>query len=91
MNNEKLGEEKINYYVSKLEEADAKVARVKEKQEEELKQKHIADLLKRIDKRENVERITRIGEFEKEAITEKIKLDSIRAEQLRFLKKFLSI
>jgi len=91
LNNEKLGEEKINYYVSKLEEADAKVARVKEKQEEELKQKHIADLLKRIDKRENVERITRIGEFEKEAITEKIKLDSIRAEQLRFLKKFLSI
>ena len=62
------------------------MARVKEKQEEELKQKHLADLLKRIDKRENVERINRIQDFEKEAITEKIKLDSIRAEQLRFLR-----
>jgi len=52
-----------------------------------MRQKHIADLLKRIDKRENVERITRIQEFEKEHVMEKIKFDSIRAEQLRFFKK----
>lgn len=86
-NNEKMLEEKTSYYVSKLEEADAKVANVKQRQEEEMRQKHIADLLKRIDKRENVERITRIQEFEKEHVMEKIKFDSIRAEQLRFFKK----
>ena len=77
-------EEKTSYYVSKLEEADAKVAHVKEKQDKEMKEKHIADLLKRIDKRENVERITRMQEFEKEQVMEKIRLDGIRAEQLRF-------
>ena len=85
MNNDKLGEEKTSYYLSKLEEADAKVARVKQKQEEELKQKHIADLLKRIDKRENVERIGRIQDFEKQQVLEKIKEDGVRADQLRFI------
>lgn len=82
-NNEKFAEEKVNYYVSKLNEADEKVSRVKQKQEEEQRKKHIEDLLKRIDKRENVERIARIQEFQKEQVIEKMKLDSIRAEQLR--------
>lgn len=83
MNNEKIGEEKVSYYISKLSEADEKVARVKQKQEEEMRQKHLSDLLKRIDKRENVERIGRIQEFQKNQVMEKIQFDSIRAEQVK--------
>lgn len=81
LNNEKMMEEKTSYYVSKLEEADAKVNSVKQRQEFEMRQKHIADLLKRIDKRENVERMARIQEFEKEQVMEKIRMDGVRADR----------
>lgn len=78
-------EEKRNYYNKIIEENEKKLARTKEMQDQKMKEKKQQDFAKQEDKKEAVERIMKMKEFEKEQILQKIKQDNERAKKLQYL------
>lgn len=81
--NERLLSEKRDYYIAKLSETEDKLARVAQRQEEEGKKRMIEDLLRRLEKQENLQKHMRMEEYQKEQITEKINSQAIRTEMLK--------
>lgn len=75
--------EKRDYYIAKLSETDDKLARVAQKQEKEVRERQIEDLLKRLEKQENLQKYMRMEEYQKEQITEKINNQAIRTDMLK--------
>lgn len=82
-NNEKLLEEKRNFYLHKMNETDEKVFRSQIQKTFELKEKHNIDVLKRTDRRENVERIQKMQEYQRDKIMEKILRDNEKAQRIK--------
>ena len=82
-NNDKQLEDKRNFYVSKMQETDDKVIRSQMRKTMELKEKHNIDVLKKTDRRENVERIMKMQEYQREKIMEKILVDNAKAEAIK--------
>lgn len=82
-NNDKQLEDKRNFYVSKMQETDDKVLRSQMRKTMELKEKHNIDVLKKTDRRENVERIMKMQEYQREKIMEKILVDNAKAEAIK--------
>lgn len=82
-NNDKQLEEKRNFYVSKMQETDDKVMRSQLRKTMELKEKHNIDVLKKTDRKENVERIMKMQEYQREKIMEKILADNAKAEAIK--------
>jgi len=64
-------------------ESDQKVLRVQQEKEAMLRQKHALELIKKNDKQENVQRIARMQEYQKEKLMEKINHDTDRALQIK--------
>ena len=58
--------------------------RVYKEKELELKNKHALDLIRKHDKSENVERIARMQEYQREKLLEKIQEDTERANAIKF-------
>ena len=84
-------EEKRNYYNKIIEENEKKLVRTKEMQDHKMKEKKQQDFAKQEDKKEAVERIMKMKEFEKEQILIKIQQDNERAKKLQYIniiKKF---
>ena len=81
--NDKMREEKRQFYWTKLEETEDKVIKSQMRKTMELKEKHNIDVLKRTDRRENVERIMKMQEYQREKIMEKIMNDNAKAENLK--------
>ena len=82
-NNDKQLEDKRYFYVSKMQETDDKVIRSQMRKTMELKEKHNIDVLKKTDRRENVERIMKMQEYQREKIMEKILVDNAKAETIK--------
>lgn len=80
---EKRLEEKVNGYLSKMEESDDKVRKVQMEKEEYLKNKHALDVIKKADKLENVQRIARMQEYQREKLMDRIKEDTDKAERIK--------
>lgn len=77
-------EEKRNYYNKIIEENEKKLVRTKEMQDSKMKEKKQQDFAKQEDKKEAVERIMKMKEFEKEQILIKIQQDNERAKKLEY-------
>ena len=82
--NDKISEEKRNYYQSVFQENEKKLAQTREIKEQKIKEKQRQEFIKREDKKENVERIMKIKEFEKDQIMQKIMNDNEKAQKLQF-------
>lgn len=82
-NNEQLLEEKREFYVSKMKETDEKVLRSQMRKNLDMKEKHNVDVLKRTDRRENVERIHKMQDYQREKIMEKILRDNEKAQRIK--------
>lgn len=80
---EKRLEERVNGYLYKMAESDEKVLRVQREKEAMMRQKHALELIKKNDKHENVQRIARMQEYQKEKLMEKINHDTDRATQIK--------
>lgn len=83
INNEQLLEEKREFYVSKMKETDEKVLRSQMRKNLDMKEKHNVDVLKRTDRRENVERIHKMQDYQREKIMEKILRDNEKAQRIK--------
>lgn len=78
-------EDRIGGFLYKMAESDAKVAKVQREKEEEMRNKHALDLIKLHDKKENVERIARMQEYQREKLLEKINHDTDKANAIRYI------
>lgn len=81
--NERQTEEKRNFYLTMMREKDDKVTRSQMRKTMDLKERHNIDVLKKVDRRENVERIMKMQEYQREKIMEKILRDNAKAETIR--------
>jgi len=79
----RLGE-RVGGYLQKMAESEEKVARVQKEKDDYLKHKHALEIIKKADKLENVQRIARMQEYQKEKLLEKINHDTERANQIRY-------
>lgn len=61
-----------NQMLKKLESKEENLHRVQKEREEKLKEKYNDDVIKRVDKKENVQRIMKVQEYEKHKLMEKI-------------------
>lgn len=82
-NNDKQMEERRLFYLSKMEETDEKVMRSQMRKTMDLKEKHNIDVLKRTDRRENVERIMKMQDYQREKIMDKILRDNVKNEAIK--------
>lgn len=82
-NNDKLLEEKRNFYLKKMNETDEKVFRSQMQKTFDLREKHNIDVLKKTDRRENVERIQKMQEYQRDKIMEKIMRDNEKAQRIK--------
>ncbi len=76
-------EEKRNYYNQIIQENEKKLAKTKELQDLKMKEKKQQDFARQEDKKDAVERIMKMKEFEKEQILFKINQDNERAKKLQ--------
>lgn len=76
-------EERVGGYLQKMAESDEKVHRVQMEKDEAMKVKHALDVIKQHDKQENVQRIARMQEYQRNKIMEKIHNDTERANQIK--------
>ena len=91
-NNERMIEERKHEMMSKLNEKDKSLYRVQEERKQRMKEKYNDDLIKRTDKKDNVERIMKVQEYEREKLLEKIdekmnKADNIKREKFELLEQ----
>ena len=77
-------QERVDGYLYKMAESDQKVLRVQKEKEAMMRQKHALELIKKNDKLENVNRIARMQEYQKEKLMEKINHDTERAQQIKY-------
>jgi hypothetical protein len=82
-NNDRQMEEKRNYYNQIIQENEKKLAKTKELQDLKMKEKKQQDFARQEDKKDAVERIMKMKEFEKEQILFKINQDNERAKKLQ--------
>ena len=80
---EKRLEERVHGYLSKMEESDEKVRKVQMEKEEYLRNKHALDVIKKTDKLENVQRIARMQEYQREKLLDRINEDTEKAERIK--------
>jgi hypothetical protein len=82
-NNDRQMEEKRNYYNQIIQENEKKLAKTKELQDLKMKEKKQQDFARQEDKKDAMERIMKMKEFEKEQILFKINQDNERAKKLQ--------
>ncbi len=82
-NNDKFLEEKRHFYQQKMEETDEKVMQSQMRKTMDLKEKHNVDVLKRTDRRENVERIRKMQDYQRDKIMDKILKDNSKADNIK--------
>ena len=57
--------------------------RVQKEREQKMLEKHNEDIIKRVDKKENVERIMKVQEYEKEKLMNKIEEKMYKADHIK--------
>ena len=72
-------------FLEKFIESDAKVAAVQKMKNDEFRAKRHIEIIKRMDKEENVMRIAKIQEYQREKTLKKIIEDNERAEKIRYI------
>jgi hypothetical protein len=82
-NNQKLLQDKIHHVMDKLSHTDLKVTKAKEKLLNDLVTKQHQHFLKKLDRQENVERISEIHNYKRHKILEKIEGQSKRTNDMR--------
>lgn len=83
-NNEYLLADRIQGYVDILNRTDAKVERVKRKQQEEAEAKKDLEIMKEMDREDNRQRIMQMQEFKRQLLKERIERDN---EKTRFIRE----
>eukprot|EP01016_Furgasonia_blochmanni_P000581 TRINITY_DN10154_c0_g2_i1.p1 TRINITY_DN10154_c0_g2~~TRINITY_DN10154_c0_g2_i1.p1 ORF type:complete len:190 (+),score=60.99 TRINITY_DN10154_c0_g2_i1:60-572(+) len=68
---------------SKIEEGEFKLKQTQEQRSQELKMKHNLSVMKRLDRVENVQRISKVQDFERQKIMERIEADNERADRIK--------
>ena len=76
--------EKIDRYLTKFKETEMKLEQTEKQREEEMRFKHNNDTIKRIDKLENVQRIFKMQDYQKQKLLEKIVEDNEKAEKIKY-------
>lgn len=66
-----------------MNEKEEKLSEVQKKKNFEIKEKHNLLVMKEADKRENVERIMKMQEYQREKVMEKIERDNEKAKELK--------
>lgn len=66
-----------------MSEKEEKLTEVQKKKQFEIKEKHNLLVMKEVDKRENVERIMKMQEYQREKVLEKIERDNEKAKELK--------
>lgn len=66
-----------------MNEKEEKLNEVQKKKHFEIKEKHNLLVMKEADKRENVERIMKMQEYQREKVMEKIERDNEKAKELK--------
>ena len=69
--------------ISKMNEKEEKLNEVQKKKQYEIKEKHNVLVMKEVDKRENVERIMKMHDYQREKVMEKIERDNEKAKELK--------
>jgi len=82
-NMEIILKDKTDNYVHKFKESEIKVAIVQKMKHDEHKTKSHIGTLKKLDKEENVHRIAKMQEYQREKIMEKILSDNEKAERIK--------
>lgn len=80
---EKQYKEKIDTFLEEMAEGEARLQKAQQQREHELRIKHNMDIINKIDKLENVKRNTKIKEYQKEMLEEKINADLEKAEKIK--------
>ena len=80
---EMMLKQKTETYLEKFVQSDIKVAVVQKMKNDEFRAKSHIETIKRMDKEENVIRIAKMQEYQREKILEKIIADSEKAEKIR--------
>ena len=83
VNNDRLMQQRIDAIRSKIEESEYKLKSQQERKSEELKIKHNTAVIKRMDRVENVKRISKVQDFERQKIMERIQADNERTERIK--------
>ncbi len=74
---------RIDYIKKKREEKDSVLSKTQSEKEWQLMLKREMDLIKREDKLENVERISKVQEYKKAKVLEKIEFGNIKSEHVQ--------
>lgn len=82
-NNDKLVENKRDFYLKKMSADEEKLQRVRAQQEEKLIAKQRNDFIKQNEKKENIERMQKMQEYQKSQVLEKIQTNSQRIENIK--------
>jgi len=75
--------QRVEAFQQKQHEEEMKVEMVQKKKMEDIQHKHALELIKRMDKEENVRRIQRMQEYQREKLLEKIMSETERAERIK--------
>lgn len=76
-------EEYKHVLLKKLEEKDENLHRVQKDREHKMLEKHNEEIIKRTDKKENVERIMKVQEYEREKLMNKIEEKMMKADHIK--------
>jgi hypothetical protein len=80
---ESIMTEKINHFREKQKNEEVKVEFVQKKKHDEHLLKTTIENIKREDRKENVKRISKIQDYQRDKIMEKIQEDNMRAEKIK--------
>lgn len=69
--------------MKKLEEKEENLLRVQKQKQHKMLEKHNEEIMKQVDKKENVERIMKVQEYEKEKLMNKIEEKMYKAEHIK--------
>jgi hypothetical protein len=83
--NEKQLEDRKQAFLEKFQKADEKVVETQKSKTEGLKHRHVMDIIKRKDRRENVERNMRKQQYNRDKLAERLEMNRLRAESIRLI------
>lgn len=80
---EQIMKQRTDGYLTKIKESEDKLAQTQKKKNDDLKARHNVDVIKRNDRIENVKRIQKMQDYQREQLLERILTDTEKAQKIK--------